>query len=126
MKTPIFVFDEADDLYIFNEPHHVDRYCEVEDVRDGVYAAFDREGKALEFRIVRRKQPILFGLTTIDVEAPVLVDPNPNAPPRAQGELQRRLTSYLSHPNWELSAENLGNRKLEDLRELGLKYGEKC
>ena len=74
VHEPIIVLSK-DELCVFESIESAEQYMEAIDVKNGEYlAAYDSEGRRFQIRVVRRNQPALFGLLSVEVEFAKLVE----------------------------------------------------
>jgi hypothetical protein len=90
MRPPIIVRGDGD-LMVFGSDVDAARRVEPIDVEDGVYRAWDSEGRILTFNVERRREPGLIGSRTVEA---VTLDEAPGRTDAAQ--LREELISYLS------------------------------
>jgi hypothetical protein len=114
VKPPIFV--RADEpLLIYRTADDAARYLEWIDIEDGIYTAFDSEGRLLRFELIERPTKML-RFIPITVEYVALRDAE--AEPTHQEQLRETLVAGLTARGE--SMESLATLSLEELEGLAL------
>jgi hypothetical protein len=101
LKPPIFVFDEAGDVMVFESGGSVGDEIESDDVENGVFTgAFDSQGRRVNLVVpTPSKRSRLFFIQTVRM-TPVFLEEGESEPAHAE-ELRQRLIRALrqsGHP----------------------------
>jgi len=87
MRPPIVVIDDTQYIMLLASEHVAEKYLERTDVKNGVYRAFDSEGRVLDLRIEKRHK-FMFPYELLILRC------DENRPPDVQG-LWSALLSFL-------------------------------